>query len=185
MRKNNIKKTIIPYVILGVILLAVFYVFQMSQIKANDFTYEELLTHIENNEVKDLKITPRVNSSIYQITGHLKTYGENEYFRIDLPYAEETIEILMTKAYEHSIDLKTVKDPGSSTILLLLVNVVPMLILLAVAFFFISRQMGSANKSMDFGKSRARLSEDNKKVTFNDVAGLQEEKEEVSELIDF
>ena len=185
MRKRSIKKAIIPYVILGLILLAVFYVFEMSQIKANDFTYEELLTHIENNEVKDLKMTPRVSSSIYQITGHLKTYDENEYFRIDLPYAEETVEILMTKAYEHGIDLKTVKDPGSSTILLLLVNIVPMLILLGVAFFFISRQMGSANKSMDFGKSRARLSEDNKKVTFNDVAGLQEEKEEVSELIDF
>ena len=176
MRKNSIKKTIVPYVILGLILLAVLYVFEMSQIKANNFTYDELLTHIENNEVKDLKLTPRVSSSIYQITGHLKTYDENEYFRIDLPYAEETVEILMTKAYEHGIDLKTVKDPGSGTLMLLLVNVVPIVLLLGLGFFFITRQMGSANKSMDFGKSRARLSEDNKKVTFNDVAGLQEEK---------
>ena len=185
MRKNNIKKTIVPYVILGLILLAVLYVFEMSQIKANDFTYEELLTHIEKEEVKDLKLTPRVSSSIYQVTGHLKTYGENEYFRIDLPYAEETVEVLMTKAVEHGFDLKTVKDPSSGTLVLLLVNVLPIVLLLGVGFFFLTRQMGAANKSMDFGKSRARLSEDNKKVTFNDVAGLQEEKEEVSELIDF
>ncbi len=185
MRKNNIKRTIVPYVVLGLILLAVLYVFEMSQVKVNEFKYEELLTHIDNDEVKDIKITPRVNSSIYQLTGHLKTYSENEYFKIDLPYAEETIEILMTKASEHGIDLKTVKDPSSSTLLLFLVNVVPMLILLGIGFFFITRQMSSANKSMDFGKSRARLSEDNKKVTFKDVAGLEEEKEEVSELIDF
>ena len=49
----------------------------------------------------------------------------------------------------------------------------------------ITRQMNSANKSMDFGKSRARLSEDSKKITFDKVAGLKEEKEEVQELIDF
>ena len=48
------------------------------------------------------------NSSIYELTGHLKSYGENEYFKIDLPYAEETAEILLTKASQYGIDLKTV-----------------------------------------------------------------------------
>ncbi len=60
-----------------------------------------------------------------------------------------------------------------------------MVVIVGVAFFLISRQMNSANKSMDFGKSRARLNEDARKVTFNKVAGLTEEKEEVKELIDF
>ena len=93
MRRKSIKRAVLPYIILGIVLLGVLYVFEMSKIKTNEFTYEELLNHIENEEVKDLKITPRVNSSIYQITGHLKSYGENEYFKIDLPYAEETVEI--------------------------------------------------------------------------------------------
>jgi len=185
MRRKNIKRAVLPYIILGIVLLGVLYVFEMSKIKTNEFTYEQLLTHIEKEEVKDLKITPRVNSSIYQITGHLKSYGENEYFKIDLPYAEETVEILMNKSIEYGFELKTVKDPSSSTLILFLINVLPMVLLLGLGFFFITRQMGSANKSMDFGKSRARLSEENKKVTFDDVAGLEEEKEEVSELIDF
>ena len=60
-----------------------------------------------------------------------------------------------------------------------------MIIIIGVAFFFITRQMNSANKSMDFGKSRAKLNEDARKVTFDKVAGLTEEKEEVKELIDF
>ena len=162
----------------------------MAQIKNHDITYVDLLKYIDNGEVKDLKITPRVSSSIYQISGTLRSYGENEYFRIDLPYAEETMEVILSKVAEQNqeekiINLKAVKDPSSGTLVLFLVNVVPMILLLGIAFFFITRQMGNANKSMDFGKSRARLSEDTKKVTFNDVAGLQEEKEEVSELIDF
>ena len=64
-------------------------------------------------------------------------------------------------------------------------NVVPLVILIGGALWIFSRQMGSNNKSMDFGRSKARLSTDQNKVTFNDVAGLKEEKEEVRELIDF
>ena len=60
-----------------------------------------------------------------------------------------------------------------------------MIIILGVGFYFVTRQMGTANKSMDFGRSKARLNEQKNKVTFKDVAGLDEEKEEVAELIDF
>ncbi len=64
-------------------------------------------------------------------------------------------------------------------------NVLPIVLIVGLSIYFLSKQMGSANKSMDFGKSRARLNEDTKKVTFKEVAGLDEEKEEVQELIDF
>lgn len=60
-----------------------------------------------------------------------------------------------------------------------------MVIILGAGFYFVTKQMGSANKSMDFGRSRARLNENANKVTFEQVAGLDEEKEEVAELIDF
>ena len=81
--------------------------------------------------------------------------------------------------------MNAVADPDSSTVLLFIVNVLPSALLIFGAFFIITRQMGSANKSMDFGRSRARLNEDARKVTFKEVAGLDEEKEEVAELIDF
>ena len=86
---------------------------------------------------------------------------------------------------EHGFKISAKADPDSSTFLLFVVNVLPMVILVGAAFFFVTRQMGSANKSMDFGRSRARLSENTKKITFKNVAGLDEEKEEVAELIDF
>ena len=60
-----------------------------------------------------------------------------------------------------------------------------MVVILGAGFYFVTKQMGSANKSMDFGRSRARLNENANKVTFEQVAGLDEEKEEAAELIDF
>ena len=69
--------------------------------------------------------------------------------------------------------------------MLILVNVVPFLLFGGIIIYFFSRQVNSSNKSLDFGKSKAQLSDDKNKVTFVDVAGLKEEKEEVKELIDF
>jgi len=186
MRKNNVKKTIFPYLALGIILLVIFYIFQFMNTKVNDISYAELLSKIDNNEVIEITITPRSSASVYQITGKLKDYKENEYFSLNLPFAEKTVEVLMTKVEEHNIkEFDINKDPDSNTILLLIINVLPMVLLVGFAFFFITKQMNSNSKSMDFGKSRARLNEDSKKVTFKDVAGLDEEKEEVAELIDF
>ena len=76
-------------------------------------------------------------------------------------------------------------DPDSSSLLLIVVNVLPFVLLIGFAFLFLNRQMAGNKSSMDFGKSKARLSTNNNKVTFKDVAGLKEEKEEVKELIDF
>ena len=78
----------------------------------------------------------------------------------------------------------TNKDPGQNQILYILVEAVPLLLLIVGAYFLFTRLSSSNNRSMDFGKSRARL-EDNSKTKFADVAGLKEEKEEVKELIDF
>ena len=115
----------------------------------------------------------------------MEGYNENEYFTFKMPLAEEVITELLSFQKEYNFKLDTVDDPGSSPILLFIINILPMVILIGFAFFFISRQMGGANKSMDFGKSKAHLSENNKKVTFKQVAGLTEEKQEVEELIDF
>ena len=102
-----------------------------------------------------------------------------------MPLTDEVISNIMELQQSKGFVVDASADPESSTILLIIVNVLPMVIIVGAAFYFITKQMGSANKSMDFGRSKARLSENNNKVTFDDVAGLTEEKEEVAELIDF
>lgn len=75
------------------------------------------------------------------------------------------------------------KDPETSSIITIILNFLPFVLLIGFAFYFLTRQVGGANKSFDFGKSKAKLNSDKNKVTFDDVAGLVEEKYEVKELI--
>lgn len=77
------------------------------------------------------------------------------------------------------------RDPESSEWLAVLTEIIPLAILVGATFWLFTRQIGGNNKSMDFGKSRAKLLEEGTKTNFKDVAGLTEEKEEVKELIDF
>jgi len=183
MNKKNIKKGVIPYVFLGIFILCVLSFMNMANNKINILTYDEFSKKLK--EVTELSITPSQNSGIYEISGKLKSYEENEYFYIKVPLSEEVVSTILKSSNEYGIKVETNSDPASSTFVLFLINVLPIVILIGGSLLFISRQMGSNNKSMDFGKSRARLSEDSKKVTFKQVAGLDEEKEEVQELIDF
>lgn len=185
MSKKTVKKGLLPYVFLLLVILGVVYFFNIANRKVNVITYDEFVTFAEEGVIKDIVITPNARASLYNITGTNSNYSENEYFTLKMPLTDEVISNIMNLRDEHNFSIDAKADPESSTILLVIINVLPMVIIVGAAFYFITRQMGSANKSMDFGRSRARLSENNNKVTFNDVAGLTEEKEEVAELIDF
>ena len=185
MNKKTVKKGILPYIFLFLVMLGILYFFNIANQKVNVIDYQQFSTAAVENKIEEIVITPYTNSSLYQIEGTMEGYAENESFLLKMPLAEEVITELLELQKQYNFKLNTVADPGSSTILLFIINVLPMVILIGFAFFFISKQMGGANKSMDFGKSRARLSENNKKVTFKQVAGLTEEKQEVAELIDF
>lgn len=185
MNKKNIQKGLLPYLFIFVFIVVVMFVFDFLNQKVNIITYDEFMKDIDKGNIKEVVITPRSRAQVYEITGTMKGYEENESFFLRVPLSNEIMVKLLEAEEDKNFKIDTVADPESSTFLLFLVNVLPMVILLGAGFFIISRQMGSANKSMDFGKSRARLNEDARKVTFKDVAGLDEEKEEVSELIDF
>ena len=181
MNKKQLKKGILPYFLLILLMLGILYFFNISNRKVNELNYGDFVNHINNNEIKEVMITPRNSAGVYEIRGKLNNYAENETFFLQVPISDGII----SRVYEVYGNAVTEKDPDSSTFLVFLIEIFPMILILVVGFYFLTKQMGSANKSMDFGRSRARLNEDTKKVTFKDVAGLDEEKEEVAELIDF
>ena len=183
--KNNIKKNIFSYITIVLFFVCIYIVFTMINVKENKISYNELITAFEKNEVVELNITPRKSYSIYHVTGKMKDYKENETFEVSAPLSDSVIADILEYTEGTEIDLNINKDPEGSSLLALLINVVPFILLAIVGFIFISKQMGGANKSFDFGKSKAKLPSDRDKVTFNDVAGLTEEKAEVKELIDF
>ena len=185
MNKKTVRKGLLPYLFLLFVILGVVYFLNIANKKVNVITYGEFVEFANEDVLKDVVITPNSRAGLYTIEGTTSTYADNDYFSLKMPLTDDLISNIMDLQKEHSFKIDATADPESSTILLVIVNVLPMVIIVGAAFYFITRQMGSANKSMDFGRSRARLSENNNKVTFDDVAGLTEEKEEVAELIDF
>ena len=185
MNKKTIKKGLLPYLFLIIAILGIMYFFNIANQKVNILTYDEFVSSAKEDKITEIVVVPRSNAGLYEVKGTMKDYKENETFLIKMPYSEEIISQIISLQQEKGFKMNAVADPDSSTILLFIINVLPMALLIVGAFFIITRQMGTANKSMDFGRSRARLNEDARKVTFKEVAGLDEEKEEVAELIDF
>ena len=185
MNKNTVKRGILPYLFLVIIIFGVYYLFGVLNKDVHVLTYNELLTAIEKDDVEEMHITPKDRSVVYEISGKLNGYKDNESFFIRVPLTDSVISNIYNANTKNNFKLETNVDPESSTILLVLVNVLPTVLLVGLLLFFLTKSMNGANKSMDFGRSRARLSDENNKTTFKDVAGLKEEKEEVSELIDF
>ena len=185
MNKNTVKRGLLPYVILLVLIFGIYYVYAVMNQKVNVLTYQEFSDALTNAQVTEMTITPRSSAGVYEMEGSLADYDDNETFFARVPMSDEIIRQVLAASEQYDFELVTKQDPESSPWLLILINVVPLVILIGGALWIFSRQMGSNNKSMDFGRSKARLSTDQNKVTFNDVAGLKEEKEEVRELIDF
>lgn len=185
MKKNTIKRGLIPYLFLVLMVFGVYYFYNVMNQKVHKFTYDQMIVAMYDGTVEEVLITPKNRASVYEITGKQKGYAKNEYFSVRVPLSDQVVREILEARNENSFKMKTAEDPASSSLWLIIINVVPTLLLIGVAFFVLTRQMGGANKSMDFGKSKARLNNDANKVTFKDVAGLKEEKEEVGELIDF
>ena len=183
-KKNNAYLTMLPYAVVAIVIIIALLLLNGNQVKPHDINTGELIEAIQNNEVTEITITPKSSESNYIIQGKLKGYEENESFTTRV--ISEEVDTITKYAEEQKIkEFKTNKDPGASNIGYIIINVLPILILVVASYFLFTRLTSSNNKSMDFGRSRARLSEDGGKVRFTDVAGLKEEKEEVQELIDF
>ena len=185
MNKKDIRKSLIPYAFLLVFILGCLILFKTFNYTVNELTYDEFIKNLNGGKITELTITPKVRTNTYELTGKLDDYEDNENFILYLPYSDEFIsKITEVEETTNNFKLTIENDPEASTWLAVFTEIVPILALAGVTIWIFTRQLGSGNKSMDFGKSRAKLVEESR-ATFKDVAGLTEEKEEVQELIDF
>jgi len=143
--------------------------------KDTEVGYSDLLDKIEAGAVQDVSIQGT------ELHGHMK--GSKDQFHTTIPPNTDSL----TKDL-HSYKVQfTIKDPQNNGLLLqLLFNVGPFVLLGAIWFFMLRQMQSGGNKALSFGKSRARLlSMQQKKVTFKDVAGVDEAKEELKEIIEY
>ncbi len=174
---NSTVKNIIFWVVMAVTALLIWAVVKSSTgEKIQDLTFTQFINEVNKDNVHDVTIAGT------DATGTLKQPKENGKFRTTIPsnYPE-----LYKALLEKNVDVKQ-KDSSGSNWMTWVANALPMILLLGVWIFMVRQMQSGGNKALSFGKSRARLlSTQQKKVTFKDVAGVDEAKEELHEIIEF
>ena len=181
---NNYIKQSMPYLVLLLVIVSIMTFYELSQYKVNVFTYDQFISELDKHDVNKLEITAKSGAGIYYITGTLNGYSDKESFEVNAPLSESVVNRVTEYAESNNITLVTGENPERNNIGGVLLNVIPTVLLVGSMLWLLTKLGKSNNNSMDFGRSKAKLSEE-AKAHFSDVAGLTEEKEEVAELIDF
>ncbi|MDD4199833.1 MAG: ATP-dependent zinc metalloprotease FtsH [Eubacteriales bacterium] len=181
MKNGKVKKNLLIYVFLFVFVLGFFWFFGgekesgQKQIKTST-----MVTHLKSSEVESINVTEtRLTAQL--VDGSTVYCYVNSSADMDFLYQE----YIVPQVNDGTLKLDS-DAPKQESIWITLLPTVVMIGIMVAFFLFIMRQNAGGGKAMSFGKSKARLQKgDEKKVTFNDVAGLKEEKEELEEIVDF
>ncbi|HHM05353.1 MAG TPA: ATP-dependent zinc metalloprotease FtsH [Gammaproteobacteria bacterium] len=172
---SDMAKNLILWVVIAIVLMSVFNSFGPPQVAAKQLAYSDFITEVRQGGVKEVLIEGR--------TIHGERVG-GETFLTYSPGDPRLVDELL----ERGVLIKARPQQQQSLLMQMFISWFPMLLLIAVWIFFM-RQMqggGGGRGAMSFGRSKARLhGEDQVKVTFQDVAGVEEAKEEVGELVEF
>ncbi len=182
---QNVKKGMFPYTLLLVIGFALLIFYNMNNNLNKELTYNEFNKALSKNNIKEVVITPSTAAYTYNLSGILRDAKKGETFSVKTPLSDTVINKIVESSEEKDFKIVSKSDPTASAWYVFLMQVAPYILLIGAVFWFFTKQLGGQKGSMDFGRSRAKLNPDKGKVTFKDVAGLPEEKEELQELIDF
>ena len=174
---NDMLKNMLVWVVIAVVIMSVFNNFAPQKESATNLSYSEFINQIKDEQIQSVLIEAdgKTISGTYKNGTRFLTYGLND---------PKLVDDLLT----NNIEILTEPPAKPSLFLQILIQWFPMLLLIGVWLFFMRQMQGGAGGkgAMSSGKSKAKMmSEDQNKVTFNDVAGIEEAKEEVEELVEF
>jgi cell division protease FtsH len=173
-------RTLLLWMVIFVVVILLWNTFQVGKTTRHDLTYSEFNEQLNKGRIA--KITLREQT----ITGTFKEGGQfakDAEFKVELPFRPDSdfTDRLIASKVEVLAEL-----PKENTLLTILVGWAPVLLLVGLWIFFMRQMQSGGNKAMSFGKSKAKLlSTTGKKVTFKDVAGVEEAKEELQEIVEF
>ena len=180
---NKQAKSWIPSVLLLILLFGGVYWFMTRQFTINNsYSQQDFYESVQDKQVVEVYIHPNKEYPTGRVSVQLQNGDTVQFYSLDVKEVQEYLE------GNEQVKLEIGDVPGDN---LFLSSVLPILLVMGMAFFIINmmnRQMsgGSNAKMMNFGKSRAKMTVDSeKRVTFKDVAGLEEEKEDLQEIVDF
>lgn len=172
---GNFGKNIALWIIIGLLLVALFQLFQggSSQSSSHELAFSEFMADVEAGKVSDVTIQGQT------LAGHYIDGREFNTFTPDDPSLVATLR-------DHNVQITAAPVESGVPILSILLSWFPMLLLVGVWIFFMRQMQSGGGKAMGFGKSRARLlTERQGRVTFDDVAGIDEAKAELEEIVEY
>lgn len=188
MKKNNktLFKAILPWVIV-LLLLSSLFPFLLNNGGSKELTYSQFMTVVKDKKITNVTITP--NSFVTKVEGSYKknSKGDKVNFTTIVPKTDKELDSLTQVLEDKNVKIKVIDSESDNMIWNILGSILPYVILFGGMFWVFKNFNGAAggnNKAFEFGNSRAKL-ERNSKTRFTDVAGADEEKEELTELVAF
>jgi len=181
---NRIFRYTIFYLLIFLVIIGIFGTFNGGNNPTEELTYHEFLQALDSGKIEYANIQP--DAQVYVVEGALEGYKEGQTFTANLPRDNQALNTKLTEATETNPEITFLKAPETSGWVQFFTGIIPFIIIIILFFFLLSQSQGGGNKVMNFGKSKAKLYDsEKKKVRFNDVAGADEEKAELVEVVDF
>ena len=166
-------KNLALWLIIGIVVFLVFDMFQFRQPTSQNLIYSDFISKLEMNQISEVTIKRNHINGVMKDGSHFQTYAAND------PHLVEELQ-------KRNVRIIAIPPGESPWYMSLLISWGPIIVLVLLWVFFMRQMQTGGNKAMSFGKSRAKMmTEDKKKITFADVAGVDEAKEEVFEIVEF
>ena len=170
---NPFYKNLALWLVITLMMVMLYNLFNQQQLAQNDISYSEFLSMVDADRVSEVTIQGQELRVTDLNRNHFKIYAPQD-------------PSLIQRLKEKGVTIKAKPPAESPWYMSVLVSWFPMIVLIGVWIFFMRQMQSGGGKAMSFGKSRARLlSDQQEKVTFDDVAGIDEAKEELGEIVDF
>ncbi|MEK4027378.1 MULTISPECIES: ATP-dependent zinc metalloprotease FtsH [Bacillaceae] len=179
---SRIFRYTIFYLLVFLVIIGVVSYFNNNNEPNKNITYNEFVSYLEKDQVETFSMQPE--RGVYEVRGQLKGAQEGEFFLTYVMNSENMLNRIDEAAKDSKVEILPAKE--TSGWVSFFTTIIPFLIIFLLFFFLLNQAQGGGSRVMNFGKSKARLyNDEKKKVRFKDVAGADEEKQELVEVVEF
>ncbi|PEZ11376.1 cell division protein FtsH [Bacillus sp. AFS018417] len=179
---NRIFRNTIFYLLIFLVVIGIVSYFNGSTQKTKPISYDKFITKLEKGEVRNVQLQPK--NGVFEVKGQFSTDSQEQQFITYAPNTEELQKKINDKAPGTEVKYQPAEE--TSAWVTFFTSIIPFVIIFILFFFLLNQAQGGGSRVMNFGKSKAKLyNDDKKKVRFRDVAGADEEKQELVEVVEF
>ncbi|MET3683744.1 cell division protease FtsH [Alkalibacillus flavidus] len=182
---NRVFRNTIFYLIIFLVVIGIIGMLNNPSPETEQLNYSDFQEALNNGQIEELNL--QYTNFAYDVTGEYQPSGsgEAESFRAEIPATDEIVNNVVETARDQGlVDVQAAEEPSAWA--RFFTTLIPFLIIFILFFFLLSQMQGGGGRMMNFGKSKAKMyTEDKKQTKFNEVAGADEEKQELVEVVDF